>query len=798
MTRALSLLMLAAVSACVDAPVFNPPPPPTGSAERVELALDGARVTLELRPPETPLVSAGARFVVVDAQGVEHDSPIPDGHDCLRVGPVMVDGTAQADAWAVSHGCHALQVTVAFHGALWDVRGTSADAAEVWSVSRTPVLQQHVALRRSLLPRNTLRRAGSPPQRWIEASVAGDAAFAALHATPELALTNALAIVAVANGLLRDGGLTPQLGMVITRFTLFRTDPYTPTTVGTETNVNSLLSLFDTWAAANAGPRDAAALLSGQNFSGSTVGLAAVGGMCRASSGSLITQVTFNSTPYHGSALAHETGHLLGMSHDSSGNVCDSSGFVMASTGCTNCGNQPTQFSPCSDAALDAWLAGGNGACLGVVPPTGVQPVCGDGLPGPDEQCDCGTWCDQDPCCNGATCQWAAGGECSALDACCTQCQFTQAGQSCAAPSGPCDLGGTCSGTASTCFTTLRPAGLVCNDGINATGGRCLDGDCHSLTSQCAAQEANYPFMSPLVACASQATFGACGTLYCGVNGNPTQCVSFNSGGGAQAVEPGTACGAQNLCENSMCVATSTIMQDTCPNDPAKTEPGVCGCGQPDADSDGDGALDCLDACPLHPDEQTAPCSTHRWVTGSWSQCGAECNGVQTRAVVCQAVTGGIVAAAFCSAQPQPAGTRVCNPCGWVTGSWSQCSAECNGVQTRSVVCQSASGMPMPATGCANEPAPAASMVCNVCTFEWVAAGWSACSLQCDGVQIRAVTCMGSNQQPADASQCTEPAPLSQQACNPCSYTWASGTWSTCSAECDGTRTRSVLSLIHI
>jgi len=218
----------------------------------------------------------------------------------------------------------------------------------------------------------------------------------------------------------------------------------------------------------------------------------------------------------------------------------------------------------------------------------------------------------------------------------------------------------------------------------------------------------------------------------------------------------------------------------------------VCGCGQPDADSDGDGALDCLDACPLHPDEQTAPCSTHRWVTGSWSQCGAECNGVQTRAVVCQAVTGGIVAAAFCSAQPQPAGTRVCNPCGWVTGSWSQCSAECNGVQTRSVVCQSASGMPMPATGCANEPAPAASMVCNVCTFEWVAAGWSACSLQCDGVQIRAVTCMGSNQQPADASQCTEPAPLSQQACNPCSYTWASGTWSTCSAECDGTRTRSV------
>jgi len=37
---------------------------------------------------------------------------------------------------------------------------------------------------------------------------------------------------------------------------------------------------------------------------------------------------------------------------------------------------------------------------------------------------------------------------------------------------------------------------------------------------------------------------------------------------------------------------------DLCPDDPDKTEPGVCGCGVPDADSDGDGALDCEDGCP--------------------------------------------------------------------------------------------------------------------------------------------------------------------------------------------------------
>ena len=38
--------------------------------------------------------------------------------------------------------------------------------------------------------------------------------------------------------------------------------------------------------------------------------------------------------------------------------------------------------------------------------------------------------------------------------------------------------------------------------------------------------------------------------------------------------------------------------EDLCPNDNNKLEPGVCGCGVPDVDSDGDGKLDCKDECP--------------------------------------------------------------------------------------------------------------------------------------------------------------------------------------------------------
>jgi hypothetical protein len=40
---------------------------------------------------------------------------------------------------------------------------------------------------------------------------------------------------------------------------------------------------------------------------------------------------------------------------------------------------------------------------------------------------------------------------------------------------------------------------------------------------------------------------------------------------------------------------------DGCPADPAKADPGLCGCGVPDVDTDEDGVLDCLDNCPTVP-----------------------------------------------------------------------------------------------------------------------------------------------------------------------------------------------------
>ena len=56
--------------------------------------------------------------------------------------------------------------------------------------------------------------------------------------------------------------------------------------------------------------------------------------------------------------------------------------------------------------------------------------------------------------------------------------------------------------------------------------------------------------------------------------------------------------------DNSLTASdTVTGPEDKCPDDPNKAEPGVCGCGIPDTDTDGDGVADCQDLCPNDPNK---------------------------------------------------------------------------------------------------------------------------------------------------------------------------------------------------
>jgi Tol biopolymer transport system component len=50
-------------------------------------------------------------------------------------------------------------------------------------------------------------------------------------------------------------------------------------------------------------------------------------------------------------------------------------------------------------------------------------------------------------------------------------------------------------------------------------------------------------------------------------------------------------------------VAIDTTYLDNCPNDPNKTQPGICGCGVADTDTDEDGTADCNDECENDPNK---------------------------------------------------------------------------------------------------------------------------------------------------------------------------------------------------
>jgi hypothetical protein len=152
-----------------------------------------------------------------------------------------------------------------------------------------------------------------------------------------------------------------------------------------------------------------------------------------------VYQSTFNN-PFNAATVAHEMGHNFGISHDNQGGTntqCPSSGFIMASVGGSS--NPADTFSSCSAQNLEAWWTPNKAACLENVPSGpcvslidandpfhtehawDCEPLCGNGLLEPGEQCDCGSddCSGIDPCCNGATCSFVSGATCSSLDGCC-------------------------------------------------------------------------------------------------------------------------------------------------------------------------------------------------------------------------------------------------------------------------------------------------------------------------------------------------------------------------------------------
>ncbi|XP_035590925.1 disintegrin and metalloproteinase domain-containing protein 8-like isoform X1 [Oncorhynchus keta] len=230
---------------------------------------------------------------------------------------------------------------------------------------------------------------------------------------------------------------------------------------------------------------DNAQFVTGKDFLGDTVGLANKLAMCTGSSGAV--NQDHNRNPIGiASTIAHEMGHNLGMSHDTSGCTC---GTSLYNDNCVMADRlrsvYPELFSGCSQEQLSDFLERANPSCLQDTPGSDklyVGPACGNAFLDPGEECDCGTVEEcKNPCCDPTTCRLTEGSNCD-HGTCCENCQRKQATSLCRAASSDCDLAEYCTGTSEHCpEDTFKMNGKPCN----YSQGYCYNGQCPTLQQHC-------------------------------------------------------------------------------------------------------------------------------------------------------------------------------------------------------------------------------------------------------------------------------------------------------------------------
>ncbi|XP_024242479.1 zinc metalloproteinase-disintegrin-like 4a isoform X2 [Oncorhynchus tshawytscha] len=230
---------------------------------------------------------------------------------------------------------------------------------------------------------------------------------------------------------------------------------------------------------------DNAQFVTGKDFLGDTVGLANKLAMCTGSSGAVNQDHNINPIGV-ASTIAHEMGHNLGMSHDTSGCTC---GTSLSNDNCVMAGRvrseYPGLFSGCSQEQLSDFLERANPRCLLDTPGSDrlyVGAACGNAFLDPGEECDCGTVEEcKNSCCDPTTCRLTEGSSC-AHGACCENCQLKQAASLCRRASSDCDLAEYCTGTSEHCpEDTFQMNGKPCSYGR----GYCYNGQCPTLQQHC-------------------------------------------------------------------------------------------------------------------------------------------------------------------------------------------------------------------------------------------------------------------------------------------------------------------------
>lgn len=232
---------------------------------------------------------------------------------------------------------------------------------------------------------------------------------------------------------------------------------------------------------------DVTMLLTGAKLKESVRGKAQVMSICTKQSAGIIYDASENAA-FTANTFAHELGHVFGMYHDDDlpqcvCNASKSQGCVMSES----IGSEPaTDFSNCSVKEFQEGLSRGLGSCLMNVPETLFGgPVCGDGILGQGEECDCGTAqeCKDkgDKCCDHETCKLHAHAQCGD-GACCEDCKFKTLGTLCRETLNECDIPETCTGSSGMC-----PENNYVQNGYPCAknSAYCYFGECLSHDEQC-------------------------------------------------------------------------------------------------------------------------------------------------------------------------------------------------------------------------------------------------------------------------------------------------------------------------
>ncbi|PNI16643.1 ADAM8 isoform 2 [Pan troglodytes] len=310
-------------------------------------------------------------------------------------------------------------------------------------------------------------------------------------------------------------------------------------------------------------------LITGVDFTGTTVGFARVSAMCSRSSGAVNQDHSKNPVGV-ACTMAHEMGHNLGMDHDENVQGCrcrerfEAGRCIMAGS----IGSSfPRMFSDCSQAYLESFLEQPQSACLANAPDLSHLvggPVCGNLFVERGEQCDCGPPEDcRNRCCNSTTCQLAEGAQC-AHGTCCQECKVKPAGELCRPKKDMCDLEEFCDGRHPEC-----PEDAFQENGTPCSGGYCYNGACPTLAQQCqafwgpggqAAEESCFSY-DILPGCkASRYRADMCGTLQCKGGQQPLgraicivdvcHALTTEDGTAYEPVPEGTRCGPEKVCNH--------------------------------------------------------------------------------------------------------------------------------------------------------------------------------------------------------------------------------------------------------